>query len=326
MSPDTGPDAGPDAGRGTGAGESPILDNLVQPFLLEASGIRGRLVKLGESLETILGRHDYPEPVARTLGELLLLASVLSSMLKFSGVFTLQVKGDGPISIMVADITSEGELRGYAGFDQEKLSALEATRPESGSRFTVPELLGKGYLAFTVDQRADSDRYQGIVELDGESLADCLLHYFRQSEQIQTGLLVSVGRDGEGHWRGGGLGLQHLPDEAKASGQNEDLREEDWRRSMILQASCTDGELLDPGLPANDLLFRLFHEEGVRVFERRAIAFGCRCSSARLEAVLAQMPREEVETLKVDGVVVATCEFCSTDYRYDDAALDKLYK
>lgn len=316
----------PDTGSGPEPGDSPIRDDLVQPFILETSGIRGRLVKLGGSLETILGRHEYPEPVAAALGELLLLAAVLSSMLKFSGVFTLQVKGDGAVNIMVADITSEGELRGYAGFDADKLDALEAARPEESGRYSVPELLGKGYLAFTVDQRSDSDRYQGIVELDGESLADCLLHYFRQSEQIQTGLLVSVGRNEDGHWRGGGLGLQHLPDEAKASGQNEDLREEDWRRSMILQASCTEAELLDVDLPANDLLFRLFHEEGVRVFERRAVAFGCRCSSSRLEAVLAQMPREEVETLKVDGEVVATCEFCSTDYRYDDAALDRLFK
>lgn len=316
----------PDTGSGAEPGDSPIHDDLVQPFILETSGIRGRLVKLGDSLETILGRHEYPEPVAAALGELLLLAAVLSSMLKFSGVFTLQVKGDGAVNIMVADITSEGALRGYAGFDVDKLAALQAGRPEDNGRYSVPELLGKGYLAFTVDQRSDSDRYQGIVELDGESLADCLLHYFRQSEQIQTGLLVSVGRDGAGHWRGGGLGLQHLPDQAKTSGQNDDLRAEDWRRSMILQASCTEAELLDVALPANDLLFRLFHEEGVRVFERRAIAFGCRCSSSRLEAVLAQMPREEVETLKVDGVVVASCEFCSTDYRYDDAALNRLYK
>ncbi len=315
----------PDRGGGgeTGPANSPILDDLIQPFMLETTGIRGRLVKLGDSLNTILGRHDYPEPVAASLGELLLLASVLSSMLKFSGVFTLQVKGDGAVNIMVADVTSEGDLRGYAGFDAAKLDALPA--PAEGGRYTVPELMGKGYLAFTVDQRSDSDRYQGIVELDGASLADCLLHYFRQSEQIQTGLLVSVGKDENGHWRGGGLGVQHLPDEAKASGQNEDLREEDWRRTMILQASCTEGELLDAALPANDLLFRLFHEEGVRVFERRALAFGCRCSRSRLEAVLSQMPREEVETLKVDGVVIATCEFCNTDYRYDDAALDRLY-
>lgn len=314
----------PDGGSAAEPENDPIQDDLVQPFMLETSGIRGRLVKLGDSLNTILGRHSYPQPVATALGELLLLAAVLSSMLKFTGVFTLQVKGDGAVNIMVADITSQGELRGYAGFDAEKVAAL-ATVPRDGGNCSVPELLGKGYLAFTVDQRSDSDRYQGIVELDGESLSDCLLHYFRQSEQIQTGLLVAVGQDGQGRWRGGGLGLQHLPDEAKASGQNEDLREEDWRRSMILQASCTEAELLDVDLPANDLLFRLFHEEGVRVFERREVAFGCRCSSSRLEAVLAQMPREEVETLKVDGVVVATCEFCSTDYRYDDDALNRLY-
>ncbi|WP_282604287.1 Hsp33 family molecular chaperone HslO [Pelagibius sp. Alg239-R121] len=311
--------------RGAGPSDSPILDDLVQPFILETSGIRGRLVKLGDSLETILGRHDYPDAVAATLGELLLLAGLLSSMLKYSGVFTLQVKGEGAINIMVADVTSEGDLRGYAGFDQDKLSAVMASRDVDSGRFTVPELLGKGYLAFTVDQGSASERYQGIVDLDGDSLSDCLLHYFRQSEQLQTGLMIAVQKVG-GRWRGGGLGLQRLPDEAKTSGQNDDLREEDWRRSMILQASCTEDELLDIDLPANDLLFRLFHEEGVRVFERRAVMFGCRCSRSRLEAVLSQMPREEVETLKVDGEVVATCEFCNTDYRYDDTALDRLYK
>jgi molecular chaperone Hsp33 len=299
-------------------------DDLIQPFILETSGIRGRQVKLGDSLDTIIKRHDYPDTVAATLAELLVLANLLSSMLKFSGIFTLQVKGDGPISLMVADVTSEGALRGYAGFDKEKVSALGASRNGSEDSFSVPELLGKGYLAFTVDQADASERYQGIVDLEGSSLSDCMLHYFRQSEQIQTGLLVAVRKTG-GRWRGGGLALQRLPDEDGISGQNDDLRDEDWRRSMILQASCTQDELLDKDLDANDLLFRLFHEEGVRVFERRVVAFGCRCSRSRLEAVLSQMPREEVETLKVDGEVVATCEFCNTDYRYDDAALDRLF-
>jgi molecular chaperone Hsp33 len=302
----------------------PAEDDLVQPFMLESSGIRGNLVRLGAVADHVISRHAYPDPLAALLGEMLALAAMLSSMMKYDGVFTLQTKGDGPVGLMVADITSEGHLRGYAGFDADGLAATLAGHdgaPDAGPP-GVPEFLGKGHLAFTVDQGPHTERYQGIVELSGPTLANCLQHYFGQSEQIQTGLIVTAGKTADA-WRSAGLILQRIPDEATGGGAEPD--EYAWRRAMILQASCTDAELLDPALPVNALLYRLFHEEGVRVFRRRPLVARCRCSRRRLVETLRAMPRAEVEDLKVDGEVVVTCEFCDRRYRFDAAALERIY-
>jgi molecular chaperone Hsp33 len=264
---------------------------------------------------------------------MLTLTAMLSSMMKYDGVFSLQTSGDGPVRLMVSDITSQGYLRGYAGFDAERLAA--AQKSEAGVADLlgpgvaellgpgVAELLGKGHLAYTVDQGPDMERYQGIVALSGATLADCLHHYFLQSEQIQTGLMVASGRAG-GSWRAAGLILQRLPEEAGQAAMvapDEDA----WRRAMVLQASCTEAELLDPALPVNDLLFRLFHEEGVRVFRRRPLAARCRCARDRLEETLRSLPRAEIEDLKVDDEVIVTCEYCNRRYRFDDAALARVY-
>lgn len=289
-------------------------EDVVQPFLLESSGIRGHLVRLGPAVDHILTRHAYPAPVAGLLAETVALAATLASMMKYDGIFTLQTKGDGPVRILVADTTSDGHLRGYASFDENALRTLDGAGTDV--------LLGGGYLAFTVDQGAHTDRYQGIVELTGTTLAECLQHYFRQSEQIRSGLMVAAARI-EGAWRAAGLLLQRTPGPGGFPEAPED--EEDWRRAMILQASCTERELLDRDLPVNDLLYRLFHEEGVRVFQRKPLQARCRCSRARLEDTLRALPRAEVEDLKVDGEVVATCEFCNTAYRFDAAALDRIY-
>ncbi len=290
----------------------------VQPFLLESSDIRGRLLRLEQVSSEILRRHDYPEPVAQLLAEMLALCGGLSAMLKYEGVFTLQASGDGAIRIMVVDVTSEGAMRGYASFDQEKLD--RAVAAADGGRPTVPALFGKGALAFTVDQGSHSDRYQGIVALDGDTLADCLQHYFMQSEQLQSGIVLAAGRRG-GAWVAAALVLQRLPEESIGNIDHED----DWRRAMVLQASCSPEELLDDSLPLNDLLYRLFHEEGVRVFEPRPLVEACRCSGERLEAVLAAMPRAEIEDLKLNGAVEVTCEFCTRVYRFDDADLERIY-
>ena len=307
--------------------------DMVQPFALESSGIRGDLVRLGGALDEILSRHDYPLPIAVLLGEMLALAAMQSSLMKYEGVFTLQTKGDGPVKMMVADATSEGHLRAYAGFDAETLEAALA-RHEGEGPLAIADLLGRGYLAFTVDQGENTERYQGIVELSGHSLSDCLQHYFKQSEQIRCGLIVAAARI-EGAWRAGGLILQRVPqaggvarkshEDLSGAPPEDDAEAEDWRRAMVLQASCTPGELLDWGLPVNDLLFRLFHEEGVRVFRRRALLARCRCSRARLEVTLRALPRAEVEEFKVEGEVVMSCQFCNQDYRFDSAALDRVY-
>jgi molecular chaperone Hsp33 len=207
-------------------------------------------------------------------------------------------------------------LRGYAAFNAERLAAVAA----DGAG--VPALLGTGYLAFTADPGPPAERYQGIVELTGDTLAECLQHYFRQSEQVHSGLTVATGQIA-GAWRASGLVLQRLPEDSPVAGQPMD--EDAWRRAMILQASCTRAELIGPDVPPNDLLFRLFHEEGVRVFRRRTVKAGCRCSRRRLERTLRALPRQEVEDLRVDGEVVVTCEFCNRDYRFDTAALARIY-
>jgi molecular chaperone Hsp33 len=291
-----------------------VPDNLVQPFQIESSALRGRLVRLGAALDTIVTQHNYPEPVAVMLGEAITLAAILAGALKYDGVFTLQTKGDGPLHLMVADVTSGGALRGYAQFDRDKLDRLIAEGGAAALHGSVPRLLGAGYIAFTVDQGEHTERYQGIVELQGGRLADCAHHYFRQSEQIQAGIKLAVGRDPVlGIWRAGGLMLQRLPTEP---GRHfvDDLEEDRWRRAMVLMSSSTAGELLDPGLAPNDLLFRLFHEDGVRVYDAHDLAARCRCSRERIERVLRSLPEEDRTDLAIDGVVRVTCEFCNAQH------------
>jgi len=297
-------------------------DDLVQPFRIESVSVRGRLARLGPVVDEILTRHDYPEDVATLLGETLVLATLLSAALKFEGVFNLQTRGDGPVSLMVADVTSDGSLRAYAQFDEDRLAALRA-----GPGHPVPRLLGAGYLAFTVDQGPDTERYQGIVELTGGTIADCAHHYFRQSEQLDAAINIVAGRTGDtGRWRAAGLMIQRLPEEGgTAEPQEIDSDEEGWRRALILMASARADELLDPDLSPRSLLFRLFHEEGVRAYRTRPLAARCRCSAGKVETTLAAMPRDEVEDLKEGGAVIVTCQFCNATYRYDDAALDRLY-
>lgn len=309
-------------------------DDLVRPFQIDASALRGRLARLGSIVDEIVSRHDYPDVVARMLGEAITLAVLLAGALKYEGVFTLQTKGNGPIRLMVADVTSAGAVRGYAQFDAEALARVDAG---PGPVNAVPRLLGAGYLAFTVDQGEHTERYQGIVDLDGATLAECVHHYFRQSEQIETGVMVAVQHDaGSGHWRAGGLMIQRLPP-SSLDGENEgrfgfggelarEAGEDGWRRALVLMSSCRPDELTDATLDADALLFRLFHEDGVRVFPIHVIAAQCRCSRGRIEQVLQSIPRSELDDLVAsDGEVAVTCEFCGTRYGFDDAALDALY-
>ncbi|MEM7171292.1 MAG: Hsp33 family molecular chaperone HslO [Pseudomonadota bacterium] len=296
-------------------------DDRVQPFLLESSGIRGRLLRLGGLADLILGRQDYPDPLAVHLGEMLALTGALSSLIKYDGVFTLQARGNGPVNMMIADVTDNGDLRGYAGFDREAVAKLLSIAGQDNPGSGLRAFMGKGQIAYTVDLGDTNERYQGIVELSGDSLADCLQHYFLASEQIRSGILCAAGRV-SGQWRASALVLQRLPEE---EGQLEVPDEDAWRRSMILQASCTNEELLDPKLSAHDLLYRLFHEEGVRVFEPRVLTGGCRCSREKLAGVLVTLPQAEVMDLRIDGRVSVTCEFCNSQYDFDDQALKALF-
>ena len=313
----------PHCGRGAVSAEfvdlpsetSPRPDDLVQPFRIDPFALRGRLVRLGPTIDRILSQHDYPEPVAAILGEAIALAVVLSGMLKYDGIFTLQTKSDGPVRLIVADVSTEGAVRGYAQYDRDRLPALP---PPSAGSPSVPALMGAGYIAFTVDQGEDTERYQGIVELIGATLAECAQHYFRQSEQIQAGIKLSVARAGrDGAWRAGGLMLQRVPPEGGYGVIADDV-EDGWRRAMVLMSSATRAELVDPELSPHRLLYRLFHDEGVRVFETHPLEARCRCSRERIAGILRSFPPDDIADMQKDAVTTVTCEFCNT--RYDFAA------
>lgn len=285
------------SGTGTGVG-----DDAVQPFKLDGSGFHGRLVRLGPAADGIIGRHDYAPPVAGLLAESLALTGALAAALKFDGVFTLQLSGDGPLKFLVTDVTSDGSLRGYAGRREG------VTMPGTG-RAPIPRLLGKGYLAFTVDQGVHTERYQGIVDLIGGTLQDCVHHYFRQSDQFSAAVKLHGGRTRDGHWRAGALMLQRSPETEDPNRQ--DATEEAWREALIMLGSCTDDELIARDVSAHALLYRLFHEDGVRVFEPRPLRFSCRCTDRKVERVLMALRDDELEDLMVDGKIVVTCEFCN---------------
>ncbi|MFO1080234.1 MAG: Hsp33 family molecular chaperone HslO [Reyranellaceae bacterium] len=301
------------------------------PFQLDALGARGRLVRLRPALDAVIERHGYPIAVAQPLAEAMVLCATLATSLKYDGIFTLQISGDGPIRLLVTDLTTDGALRGYAQFDSWKLAVALGGSPDSLPDAYVPKLFGRGRLAFTVDQGQYTQRYQGIVALEGSTLADCAHTYFRQSEQLPTGIKIAArrtaGDDGAGHWHAAALMVQQMPEfDAGRLDVDPEQREDDWRKAVILMASATEAEMLSPDLAGPALLHRLFHAERPRVFARRPFAARCRCSRARIDRVLRGIRREELADMRDDsGRVAVKCEFCSAEYAYDENDLDRIY-
>lgn len=293
-------------------------DDLILPFQAEQAEVAGRLVKLGPVVDTILSRHDYPEPVSKLLGEAVALTALLGAALKFEGKFILQASTDGPVDLLVADYQVPGALRGYARFSAERLAALPADAP----------LLGEGHLAMTIDRGPDTERYQGVVPLEGGSLADAADTYFRQSEQLPTFIKLAVARHyraGQGErpwtWRAGGLLVQKLTREGGRGLKRESaFAAEDWTRAKALAETVEDHELLDPTLPPDRLLYRLFHEEKVRAYRAVPLQSYCSCSEARVEELLRRFSAEDLAEMVVDGEVAVTCEFCNRRYRFDPAS------
>ncbi len=301
-----------------------IATDLVIPYQVEHAGLRGRFLRFGPLLDRILDRHRYPPPVSALLGETLVLTALLGSTLKFQGAFTLQANGKGPVRIVVGDMTSTGELRAYAQFDADAVARM------GGATALMPALLGQGHLAFTADQGADRERYQGMVELAGPTLTDCVHHYFRQSEQIDAAIKVAVRapNGGEG-WRAGAMVIQRLPGEGArpdtAAPINAHEGEENWREVVTLMASVKEDELTNPRLPPDRLLYRLFHRLGVRMFKPRGLVDGCRCSRDRVAGTLVAFPKAEVLEMTEAGVVSVKCEFCGEAYVFDQPALEALF-
>ncbi|MGC6535521.1 MAG: Hsp33 family molecular chaperone [Parvibaculales bacterium] len=301
---------------------SVAAQDYVLPFRIEGHNVNGRVVKLNRLASDVLTRHDYPEAVSRLLGEALVLASMLGTMLKFDGRFILQLQGTGPITMLMADYTPDengiGGLRGMAQFDAEAVSA--ALKGEA----TPIGLLGeKSHMAFTVDQGADMERYQGIVPLEGDTLADAALGYFDRSEQIGTALKLAAAplllAGGKTEWRAGGIVVQQtaatggieLPPEG-----DPDYVDDEWNRLQILLHTTEDSELLDQDLSGERLAYRLFHEDGVRVFDTRGLQFACPCSRQRVANMLAGLPPQDVSEMQMQETIEVNCEFCNEQYSF----------
>lgn len=296
----------------------PLHDDLSLPFQVEQCDTRGRLVRLGPALDRMLARHAYPEPVAHLLAEATALVATMASALKFAGIFSVQAKGDGPVSTLVVDYRTPGDLRGYASFDAERLDGLELG--PGSERALVPLLLGKGYLAFTIDpQGEDMERYQGIVDLSGATLAEAAHAYFAQSEQLNARVVLGAahrkGGDGRRHWRAGGILLQQLP--LQEGGLSVEDRAFAWEKVTALLGTAKADELTDPGLSQNELLFRLFHEDGVRVFETAPLQDRCTCSAEKVRGILTTFSAEEIADMTdPSGLITVTCQFCSDSYSF----------
>lgn len=279
----------------------------VTPFFLPNQPVRGRLVRLGPLADALLTRHDHVPAVRTLLGQALALVASLATALKFSGSFSLQTKGDGAVPLLLADCTDTGELRGYARLSDEIAMPDEPT---------AHAMMGDGYFAFTVDQGPDTERHQGIVSLEGETLADMAMHYFETSEQLPCQIHLAAAQTPAG-WRAAALVIERIAGAGGAGpDQTEAEAEEAWRTAKILAATITEAELLDDSLPPERVLYRLFHGEGVAADRPRPLAYGCRCSRARLSDVLGGFSEDDLDHMTIDGDITMTCEFCNVDFRF----------
>lgn len=325
--------------------ESPVrapsavpIDDAVLPYEVDALDVRGRLVRLGPALDEILTKHDYPAPVGKLLGEAIVLTTLLGTALKFEGRFILQAQTDGPVSFLVVDYMAPDRLRAYARFDAARLGEAKDSGMHSGA------LLGRGHLAMTIDQGPDMSRYQGLVALDGGSLEDAAHEYFLRSEQIPTRVRLAVGEEwrsndgGKHRWRAGGMLMQFLPKAPERARQADlhpgdapegvevhSVTEDDaWVEARSLIETVEDVELIDPELSGERLLFRLFHERGVRVFNPMVLKAQCSCSRDAVASMLKSFSPDDRAAMVKDDKVVVTCEFCSSVYHFtpDEAGVE----
>ena len=318
----------------TGFDIPPPPDDAIRPFQVDALDIRGRTVRLGPTLDSILTRHAYPTAVSRLLGEAIVLAALLGSSLKIDGKFILQTKTDGAVSMLVVDYRTSGAIRAHATFDAERVASLTGASAPSPAA-----LLGRGILAMTVDQGPATSRYQGVVQLDGANLEDVAHAYFRQSEQIPTRVRLAVaesvsrvGNELQRGWRAGGLIAQFLPtavdrvrlrdlpggDAPPGLAPPPEIADDNaWTEARSLVSTIEDHELIDPALSSDRLLYRLFHAHGVRVFDAGPVRDECSCTRERIDGILRSFTAEEIEESVEDAQIKVTCEFCGSRYTFD---------
>lgn len=278
-----------------------MAKDLILPFYLDQAAVRGRMTFIDTVGQAILGRHIYPEIINHHLLELIALGATLSNAFKYDGVFTLQVKGsDASVSFMVVDIDSKGNIRACAKYNNEAIASIDDPRP------SLMTLFGAGHLAFTIDQGAHTERYQGIVELEGNTLRDCLQHYFRQSEQLETSFLLQTAPDG----RAACIMIQKLPFDA----EQEPAAYDAWFTSLSLLATVRKEEILSR--PPEETLRLLFWEQGLNLFDPKPLQFKCRCNALTLKSIIDELSFEERQSISKDGVIEARCEFCNTVYTF----------
>jgi molecular chaperone Hsp33 len=307
-------------------------DDTVMPFEVAALDLRGRVVRLGPVVDDILARHAYPEPVAKLLGEAVVLTIMFGTALKTDGRFILQTQSDGPVRMLVVDFTAPDKVRACARFDKDRVGAAIAAGKVDGGA-----LLGKGHLAMTIDQGPDMSRYQGLVALDGGSLEDAAHEYFLRSEQIPTRVRLAVAEEfsaangGAKHrWRAGGILLQFLPksperarvadlhpgDAPEGTVAHTVPEDDAWVEGRALIDTVEDVELVDPALSSERLVYRLFHERGVRVFRAVDVRAECSCSRENVEAMLKSFSQDDRDHMVENGKISVTCEFCSASYDF----------
>ncbi len=313
-------------------------DDTVMPFEVATLDLRGRVVRLGPVVDDILSQHDYPPPVAKLVGEAVVLAVMLGSALKIDGRFILQTQTDGPVGLLVVDYTTPGQVRACARFGKDGVAALVAAgKADAGA------LLGKGHLAMTIDQGPDTSRYQGMVALDGGTLEDAAHEYFLRSEQIPTRVRLAVAEElrpengGARHrWRAGGIMLQFLPQSSERArvadldpgdapeGMEVQTAVEDdaWVQGRMLLETVEAVELIDPAISSERLVYRLFHEPGVRVFGTADVKAQCSCSRDTVEAMLKSFSQDDRDHMVEDGKISVTCEFCSANYVFAPGEVD----
>jgi molecular chaperone Hsp33 len=305
-------------------------DDTVLPFEVGALDLRGRVVRLGPAVNEILSGHNYPEPVAKLLGEAVVLTVMLGSAIKESRLI-LQTQTDGPLRMLVVDYRHPGNVRACARFDANRVKAVIET-----GKANAAALLGRGHLAMTIDHGADRNRYQGLVAIQGGTLEDAAHEYFKSSEQIPTRVRLVVAEEffaGAGRrWRAGGILAQFLPKATHRAHVDlhpgdpppgvvvPEVREDEaWIEGRALVGTVEDVELIDPALSSERLLYRLFHERGVRVFRATPVAAQCSCSREGVEAMLRNFSQDDRDHMVENGTISVTCEFCSANYRFAPA-------
>ncbi len=278
-------------------------------FYLDQGKVKGKLVRLGKEVETLIDQHMYPHSVNQYLVELIALAAALGADMKHNGSLTLQITGGKIITLMVVDINSLGHVRACAKWDQQMLEKALETSPT----LSVPHAFEGGCMVFSADFEHQKDKYQAIVELSGKTLSDCIHHYFRQSDQVQSAVVLVNDLKSQGYM-GGILMLQKLAPPSPISAHELEQEADDWLTDLSLLGTLGTEEFLNPNLEATTILYRLFHERTLHAQEPTPITFKCSCSYERIEGMLGQFSAEDRDHMAQNGAITITCEFCSQNY------------